>query len=281
MKQKLLILLLTPLLLWACKENEECPCNEYVEITFQLNGEWTEDQRSPIPHGVNDLYGIDVRQEDGTPYAYGLFDDINKARLKLKRNEKYTIRIVAAPESKESCAYLDVSTGLFGGIFFNSQEQSYLGNTFLYKTGYWFDLFDKPRIHEQQLYKGYIPLYQSKKNDVVSFDMKRCFGFVQFSIKNFNSGLLRISFFFNSKIPDWWWAEYNLTKEDANAVFPYSYIPENETEGLPDDFSFIDYYNVRYCYSEFSEEYDLGNFPTTIYKNKTTKIEIDLSEFNP
>ena len=33
--------------------------------------------------------------------------------------------------------------------------------------------------------------------------------------------------------------------------------------------------------ARFSEEYDLGNFPTTIYKNKTTKIEIDLSEFNP
>lgn len=74
MKLKALILLFVPFMLGACKD-EECPYNEYVEATFQLAGEWAEDY--PQFEEFMDYIGIEVLHADGTPYAYGLFSQLD------------------------------------------------------------------------------------------------------------------------------------------------------------------------------------------------------------
>ena len=74
MKLKALILLFVPFMLGACKD-EECPYNEYVEATFQLAGEWAEDYAQWNQN--KDLCGIQILQADGTPYAYGLFSQLD------------------------------------------------------------------------------------------------------------------------------------------------------------------------------------------------------------
>ena len=282
MKQKTLILLFGPFMLWACKD-EECPCNEYVEVTFQLNGEWTEDNREPIPYGLNDLFGIDVRLADGTPYAYGLFDHMDKAILKIKKNEKYTIRVIAAPESKEECAYMHVSTDRFEEVFLTDKEPSYLGNTFLYETGNYFIRFNSNYHYALQLYKGYLPVYQTEQDNIISLDMKRCFGFVQFSINNFIVSDLRFCFFpKNEENPQQ--VNYRLTSEQTNVKLPYSFISETEDKEIPNDISFANNYKVYSKYYNPETGYgekELGSFPTSIYKGQTTTIEFDLEDYLP
>lgn len=62
MKQTSLFLLFFPLLLWSCKDEEQCPAKDYVEATFQLTGEWAEDY--PQFEEFMDYIGIEVLQTE-------------------------------------------------------------------------------------------------------------------------------------------------------------------------------------------------------------------------
>lgn len=46
-----------------------------MEATFQLTGEWAEDY--PQFEEFMDYIGIEVLHADGTPYAYGLFSQLD------------------------------------------------------------------------------------------------------------------------------------------------------------------------------------------------------------
>ena len=62
MKQKTLILLFSPLLLWACKDDDN-PCNEpnLVETSFtNINGELINDYGEEVLTDRNTLYGISL-----------------------------------------------------------------------------------------------------------------------------------------------------------------------------------------------------------------------------
>ena len=71
-------------------------------VTFDLAGEIdvTQNPLSRVDLDDRDLYGINVSYEGGQ-YAYGLFDDISKAKLDLSSDHKYKIKILCIDDGKD------------------------------------------------------------------------------------------------------------------------------------------------------------------------------------
>ncbi|MCZ8373392.1 hypothetical protein O6P32_11860 [Phocaeicola sp. KGMB11183] len=193
MKQTLFFLLLSPLLLWACKDDEQCPANDYVEATFQLTGEWTKDYPSSIPDNKNNLYGIEILYPDkdswGIPYAYGLFDDIGLAKVKLQKGVKYKIRVIIAPNGKQTCTY-SPEENAYGDVFIKGEDLAIsseytncpLSNSFIYDSRYHFCQFSCLVFpFYNKIYKAGISDYLAETDSVIPLNAKR--GFIIMNVK--------------------------------------------------------------------------------------------------
>lgn len=71
-------------------------------VSFDLTGEIdvTQNPLSRVNLDDRDLFGIEVTYEGGR-YAYGLFDDISKAKLDLSSNHKYEIKVLYVDDAKD------------------------------------------------------------------------------------------------------------------------------------------------------------------------------------
>lgn len=71
-------------------------------VSFDLTGEIdvTQNPLSRVNLDDRDLFGIEVKYEGGK-YAYGLFDDISKAKLDLSSNHKYEIKVLYIDDAKD------------------------------------------------------------------------------------------------------------------------------------------------------------------------------------
>ena len=127
----------------SCKEDNTSSIEEiYVETTFQLKGELPDILlSSSAPNNEKrDLYGIDVlyADMDETPYAYGLFDDLSLAKVKLQKGKKYLFRVMVVPNGKELCYdhlygdYIDIFRRLVENLGISAGEACPLNNEFYY-----------------------------------------------------------------------------------------------------------------------------------------------------
>ncbi len=71
-------------------------------VSFDLTGEIdvTQNPLSRVNLDDRDLFGIEVTYEGGR-YAYGLFDDISKAKLDLSSNHRYEIKVLYVDDAKD------------------------------------------------------------------------------------------------------------------------------------------------------------------------------------
>lgn len=71
-------------------------------VTFDLVGEIdvTQNPLSRVSPDNRDLYGIEVSYEGGR-YAYGLFDDISKAKIDLSSDHKYKFKVLYIEDGKD------------------------------------------------------------------------------------------------------------------------------------------------------------------------------------
>mgnify|MGYP006913062797 FL=1 len=94
------ILFCCPLVFIACSDSKE----EFdsMPYSFRLGGEiWNE--TDGLKADETALYGIEVLYADGSPYAYGLFDDLGKAKIKLLKEKQFTFRVVVVPNGQKLC----------------------------------------------------------------------------------------------------------------------------------------------------------------------------------
>lgn len=187
MKQTSLFLLFFPLLLWSCKDEEQCPAKDYVEATFQLTGEWAEDY--PQFEEFMDYIGIEVLHADGTPYAYGLFNDITDPKIKLCPNEQYIIRAMLVPDGREKISVsLNGCLGITDIFWLNKinsegrRRCSEVGNNFIYDNEVHFWQLECPLYtYPYKIYAGHIPLYTPSSEHIITLDMKRMFSTILLS----------------------------------------------------------------------------------------------------
>lgn len=150
-----LLLQVIPFLLASCGSDDgvEAPPygDDYVENAFRFEGElfltsyWSMEREHPA------LYGIEVLSSDGTPYAYGLFDDPNKAIVKLPEGERFVYRAMVVPDGQTLCK--SSSSGFEDIFLITSDGETCRGcelrNEFVYSKSWHFYHF---RIPKQSFY---------------------------------------------------------------------------------------------------------------------------------
>lgn len=276
MKQTSLFLLFFPLLLWSCKDDEQCPANNYLEATFQLTGEWAEDYDQWNQN--KDLCGIQILQADGTPYAYGLFSQLDKAKVKLLPEQTYTIITTIIPNGQEQPYYypddptykyyMDIFT-LYksGGV----EEYCPLKNQFIYTSEYSFDECIHPiRSYSDSIYTGHITEYKATADQTtLVMDLQRMFGTIRYQIINTN--LYDETFILG--FGDKYWVDL----KEKPGVSPYSLTLPKEETWFPENYNM----NVACKVTPSTDREEiLSSFIIKIERGKTVDIIVDRLELN-
>lgn len=194
--KKVLFLFLAclPLLFAACDEKEEEEIvfveGNHTEHTFRLEGEALNKF-----NGINSdpaLYGIEVLYADGTPYAYGLFDELSKAKVKLLNEQEFVFRTMIVRKGKEMCH--STSGNKYGDIFLLTNDGKagtycQLLNQFTYNRKTHFLHFRNPR---QSFYfdafTGYRPNLSDRTEKEIEIDTRTIAAKISISASGNNFG---------------------------------------------------------------------------------------------
>lgn len=281
----------------SCKEDNNSSIEEvYVETTFQLKGELPDMllSSSVINNEKPDLYGIDVlyADMDETPYAYGLFDDLSLAKVKLLKGKKFLFRVMVVPNGKELCYdhmygdYIDIFRRLVENLGINAGEACPLNNEFYYHKEVHFWKFNNPIIsYYYKIYTGYFSDYLAVTDNTVNIDMKSMFGNIKLEAKNLPYGQLEFQFLSDFEFP------ISRSETDYNEPFIYTLTPDkmntdfiyslrfwgNGNREMPDDYSFTSNYRIRWI-NDNGRSTDLGIYPVKVQRGQETIIKLDLSE---
>lgn len=113
------------LLLYACNtaEIDTAVSDELISVPIHFSGEVSISE-SPLTRAESndDLYGIQVYQ-NGTPYAYGLFDDVSDVKLYCHSGREYSFKYTMIRNGKQIVKQRSGSGG-------DSYSQSYNGKAF-------------------------------------------------------------------------------------------------------------------------------------------------------
>lgn len=277
------LLFLFIFLLSACKkEDDNIPSEpEYVETGFLLEGEIDEITEIPLAHSTekNDLYGVGIYNHDETSYAFGLFDDLSLAKVKLVKGERYSIRIMMVPDGKNQCLYNEEIDGYFD-LFWNHYDATTKGycrltNQMVYSS----PSQDAQFIHfgngigfcHYKIYSGYLPNYKVSSNDIIHVNMKRMFGAIKVIAKNIKNQQLDIEFYSYERS-----IVFSLTpaKTEINVFSslwwnePFIEVPENCTN--PCGFTVYQVHEDR--------KIKIGDYSFQIYRNRESIIILDLAK---
>ncbi|MCI5743279.1 MAG: hypothetical protein MR321_06470 [Bacteroides sp.] len=208
MKRTLLFLLLIPLLLWSCKGNDDYPLNGYIEATFELTGDWAKDYTEF--EDFTDYIGIEILHADGTPYAYGLFNDIADPKIKLCPNEQYIIRAMLVPNGIEMLSEVYGGKEVRNMFQLNTVDDSNyrkgcdVGKDFIYDSKVHFWQMGHPTYsYPYKIYAAYIPLYTPSSEHTIKLDLQRMFGTVIFKYdRGILDGAENVSFNFKYRDPE-------------------------------------------------------------------------------
>jgi hypothetical protein len=174
------ILFCCPLVFIACSDSKE----EFdsMPYSFRLGGEiWNE--TDGLKADETALYGIEVLYADGSPYAYGLFDDLGKAKIKLLKEKQFTFRVVVVPNGQKLChdihstateRYLDRFKEIYT---LTSDDYCFWGNEFVYDTHVHFRYFRVPeKSYYYRIFTGYCSDFDRNAGNEIVIDMKAMFG---------------------------------------------------------------------------------------------------------
>ena len=274
------------------KDDNPSIIEETVDINFHLKEETSGMflSMSKDNNEKQNLYGIDVlyADMDETPYAYGLFDDLNLAKVKLLKGKKYLFRVMVVPNGKELC--YDDRYGDYIDIFRRFCENSGFGgscpltNEFYYHEVMHFWRFNNPMdSFYYEIYTGYLTDYLAETDNTVDIEMKSMFGNISLEAKNIVSGKLEFQFISDCSFPitrsDYEYPTiYTLTPDQMDTNFIYTLrFWGNGNRKMPDDYSFTSNYSVRWI-DDNGKSTDLGIYPVNVQRGQKSSIKLDLSE---
>lgn len=274
MKQTSLFLLFFPLLLWSCKDEEQCPAKDYVEATFQLTGEWAEDY--PQFEEFMDYIGIEVLHADGTPYAYGLFDYITDPKIKLCPNGQYIIRAMLVPDGRER---IPVSlngclgiTDIFWLNKINSEGKRQCSNVeenFIYDNEVHFWQLECPLYtYPYKIYAGHTPLYTPSSEHIITLDMKRMFSTILLSYDEEAIAEVDAIFYYLNHFEE---NEIFYINRKEEQKIDCSLIWETKNNWLPDNCFLNDELRI----SMTNKPYDIV-YSLKLERGKIQKIDVEL-----
>ena len=145
---------------------------EYVEVSLKCLGEITDIEVSPLSRaGNSDLYFIKAfscyeidGQKQYVQYAYGFFDDLSNAKIKLRKDEMYAFGATAVEDGKEVIYKEQID----GGVVYYRPFMCFITNGFVYNNDF----------TEGYMYYGTADMYE-ENGEMVTYNIppvKRHFG---------------------------------------------------------------------------------------------------------
>lgn len=239
-------------------------------VSLGLKGEILDVIQTPLTRSGenNDLYGIQVysttketnNQYDYSPYAYGLFDDINNISITLLDGYYYRFVCTMVVDGKDKVYHDDLMK--YGTPFYlnnNSYNYTFLTNKLEYSTlDEMYNLYQGGgyisnkhySYYNTDRYYGEISSFQAIKNCIINIEMKRTVFGVKFSAEGLSEGKLKI----------------------AMKYAPELYINTTDTKHeIEDVFSFI---NVGEAFNKENYSEDIN---TSIYWEKADGTEVAIA----
>ena len=247
------ILQILPLLfvlgMTSCSKEESTSAEEAKEynVSLKFNGEITTAD-TPLTRGTatNDLIGVQVYQ-DGTQYAYGLFDNIEDININLFSDHKYkfVVTVVKDGKNKISSAYGDVVSP---SCPLNNQRDvfTYLKNEFTYTdknyyvglgSGYSYTKYGDYSYPETDRFYGEVDNYTPTENGSLTIDLKRTAFGLKYEVSGVTDGTVSVKientsriFFENTEITSEYESEEKIfTFSDVYSAWKYA---NNYTESI-------------------------------------------------
>ena len=238
--------------LFSCSTDEipEQPANEpkVYEVSLGLAGEITSITESPITKAApNDLYGIQVYsapiENTGTDiysnYAYGIYDNLSSAKIKLLEGYKYKFECTMVVDGKKRIFGYNPMTysypfnitnvgnaevkNTFTYSVLNSIDNVNRGWTYLIKADNSSNFFGRPNTDR---YVGSTSGFVPTGSNSVSIFMKRAIFGVRFIADGLTNGKLKIEI---DKTPGMELTSDNLQKEDIFTFYNLYDIHSNDT----------------------------------------------------
>lgn len=187
--------------------NSNSVSDNTVEISFAFKGEADSitqvplQARSVVAKGVGEAptaknwYAVQVYDEDGVPYAYGFFDNLEDMKLLCIKDFTYSFTVDMVPEAEGQVLYFSlVKAGWasIGNAFYYSKTDRirFLGEGYLYMKSPMRDTFNRPSVDR---FFGCLNGYKATKNGKVNIELSRAAFSAKFVAKEFSEGSLEIA----------------------------------------------------------------------------------------
>jgi hypothetical protein len=113
--RKLFFLFVCAAIAAACSSEMEVPSpvnpdNEMVEVSFNLGGDYVSVEETPMTRAFAEnaktLYALQIKEKKvagyDAPYAWGLFDNMDNARISLKKGKDYIVEALVIIEREDT-----------------------------------------------------------------------------------------------------------------------------------------------------------------------------------
>ncbi len=202
----MLLALLSVVMIISCSDQivSNSKSSETIEVSFDFNGEVDSITQVPLQTRALDSYSsaesknwyaIQVYDENGVPYAYGFFDNMEDMRLQCIRNATYSFTVDMIPNAEGYVKYFSLTKAgwaTIGNSFYYSKTDSvrFLGTGYLYMRSPKADPFNRPSVDR---FYGQLSGYKAVKNGKVNINLTRSAFSVKFVAKEFTEGTLELA----------------------------------------------------------------------------------------
>lgn len=184
--------------------------DDIVEVSIGFSGEFDSVTQVPLQGrasgsrsleegegetSAKNWYAVQVYDENGSPYAYGFFDNLEDMKLLLVKDFVYSFTVDMIPNAEGKVYKFSLCQSGWAAIsnsFYYSKTESvrYLGEGYLYMNYPVYETFNRPAIDR---FYGTLTGYTASANGVVNINLKRSSFKVKFVAKDFTEGSLEFS----------------------------------------------------------------------------------------
>ncbi len=182
-----------------CDKQPNPASEELIEVSLSVNGEILSTSDMPLTRagGNKDIYVITVNNTGGlTPYAYGLFNNLEGAKLRVYTGRSYSIHVWCFKGGMDYYSFGCVQTGNTG----KQLHPSDVNNDFTYSAESTYNPLNNEglntsateTVYNIDYYYGYIGGFTPNTSSSLSVELKRAIFGVSVSVENLTEGKVEV-----------------------------------------------------------------------------------------
>lgn len=257
---------------------------ETVNVSLSLGGEYIHTTEGPLSRAANPdvVYGLNVyARKDGTTtyskYAYGLFDDVSKMQVTLRKGYQYRFECTITHNDEDQVYHAE---NLYSAPFLNSDgemaQQTQLDNQFHYSSVTNLsglqsgvtnvsetDIANYPRMYR---YYGKLEDYSPSADGTVSISLKRAVFGLRFKVTPPSEGVVKI---------ESWPTTFSVSAGDASYDHASIYTFNQVDKAIADGYNGNVPVTLTWQHTDGTSKTETKNI--NIKRNVMTTVTVDVS----